>query len=99
MTELILEYKELLNTRLPGKYIYPVKNNHCFNRIVLDWLFTDCWYNHLDRRKTAISQLDETQLKVMINRMNQWLTDEQLLMTDNENSLMYRNKLLNRHSL
>ncbi|MDQ3682693.1 MAG: hypothetical protein M3352_06430 [Bacteroidota bacterium] len=92
MKELIIEYKELLNTRLPVKYTYPVKYNHCFNRIILDWLFTDCWYNHLDRRKSAISQLDETQLKAVIYRMNQWLADQQLLIADNKNSLFYRSK-------
>ncbi len=97
MKELITEYKELLNIRLPGKYTYPVKYNHCFNRIILDWLFNDCWYNHLDRRKTAISQLSETQLKAVINRMTQWMAGHQLLVEDNENSLLYRGKTQRRH--
>ncbi len=90
MKELITEYKELLNISLPAKYIYPVRYNHCFNRIVLDWLFNDCWYNYLDRKKTAISQLDDEQLKTAINRMHQWMADQKLLILDNQNSLLYR---------
>ncbi len=93
MKELISIFKTLINDSLPGKYVYPVKHNHCFNRIILDWLFNDCWYKHLDRRQTAISQLNESQLKAAIKRMNEWMADQQLLITDNENSLKYRNKL------
>lgn len=90
--ELRAIYKQLLNHQLPEKYTYPVRYNHCFNRIVLDWLFSDCWYHHLDKKKTAISQLNNQQLQSAINRMHQWLSHQQILIEDNERSLKYRRK-------
>jgi preprotein translocase subunit Sec63 len=91
-TSPINRYKQLLNEVLPATFTQPVRNNHCFNRIVLDWLFADVWYNHLDRSKTAISQLSNEQLLKMINRMEQWLQQPQLLFEDNLQSLIYRKK-------
>ena len=32
-------------------------------RVILDQLFQDCWYNHLDRRLTAYKQLNDEQLR------------------------------------
>ena len=89
-TLLIIKYKQLLNEVLPATFTQPVHNNHCFNRIVLDWLFEDVWYKHLDRSKTAISQLNSEQLQKMINRMEQWLQEPHLLFYDNTQSLAYR---------
>ena len=91
---LISEFKNLINVELPVKYQFPVKFNHCFNRIILDWLFNDCWYNHLDKNKTAISQLNNNQLQKAIWRMNAWLRDQDFLITDNNSSLQYRKKVL-----
>lgn len=86
-------YKRLINEILPEKYQTPVRFNHCFSRIILDWLFNDCWYNHLSRRQTAISQLSEKQLKAAIERMQQWLQNKELLVNDNNRSLDFRKKL------
>jgi len=66
MKELITTYKKLLNIDLPAKYTSPVRFNHCFNRIIPDWIFSNCWYNHLSRKQTAISQLNEEQLQSAI---------------------------------
>lgn len=88
--ELRKEFKHLINIELPGKYNEPVRYNHCFNRIILDWLFNDCWYDHLVKNKTAISQLTERQLKSAIKRMKLWLQDKQILVDDNDASLLYR---------
>ncbi len=90
MNDLIATYKNLINNILPATYQSPVRFNHCFNRIILDWLFQDCWYHHLDTNKTAISQLHNEQLAMMIERMNAWLTNHQMLIEDNEKSLRYR---------
>lgn len=90
MEELVAKYQELSDIVLPTKYTYPVRYNHCFKRIILDWLFSDCWYNYLDRKKPAVIQLDDKQLKAAINRMSQWISDQQLLISDNQNSLEYR---------
>lgn len=92
MNKLIATYKTLINETLPQAYQSPVRYNHCFNRIILDWLFGDCWYNHLNRNKTAVSQLSETQLQQAIQRMNAWIESYDLLVVDNQNSLTWRKK-------
>ena len=89
---IIIEFKQLINQKLPSTYNKPVRLNHCFNRIILDWLFKDCWYNHLDKNKIALSQLSEPQLSQAILRMKQWLSNQQLLINDNVASLYYRKK-------
>jgi len=94
---LIKRYKHLLNEVLPATFTQPVRYNHCFNRIVLDWLFGDVWYNHLNQSKTAISQLSEEQLQKMIVRMELWLHQPDILTQDNTNSLAWRKKL--KHSV
>ena len=83
-------YKQLLNQILPASFTKPVRYNHCFNRIILDWLFQDVWYRHLDQSKTAISQLDKMQLLKMVERMEQWLQHPDLLFEDNQKSLAWR---------
>lgn len=93
MEDLITTYKRLINIELPAKYQSPVHFNHCFNRIILDWLFNDCWYNHLSRKQTAISQLTREQLQSAIARMNEWLQNHELLYADNNRSLNFRKKI------
>ena len=86
------KFTQLINETLPATYQTPVQFNHCFNRIVLDWLYQDCWYHHLNKNKTAIRQLSEMQLQQGIQRMNEWLQDHSILIKDNNASLQYRNK-------
>jgi len=50
--------------RLKG---WALKEDHCFMRVILDQLFQDCWYNHLDRRLTAYKQLNDQQLRHAIS--------------------------------
>jgi hypothetical protein len=88
--ELIAAYKHLINTDLPLTYKSPVRYNHCFNRIILDWIFKDCWYNHLDRSATAISQLNDQQISVAVRRMQEWMKNQDVLVYDNNESLKYR---------
>ena len=92
-------YKQLLNEILPASFTKPVRYNHCFNRIILDWLFQDVWYHHLNCSKTAISQLNTIQLQQMVERMEQWLQYPDLLFEDNQRSLTWRigNKTMQKH--
>ncbi|MEJ7914277.1 MAG: hypothetical protein WKF70_14040 [Chitinophagaceae bacterium] len=92
MVELQIRYKQLINHLLPAAFTMPVSKNHCFNRIILDWLFKDCWYNHLHRKPSALSQLSEAQLVYSIQRMELWLIDSALLVDDNRASLLYRTR-------
>lgn len=94
MEDLKNAYKHLLNEVLPATYTQPVHFNHCFARIVLDWLYRDCWYYHLNKKHPAISQLSEEQLRAAIGRMQEWLQNQQLLIEDNKASLHYRRKLI-----
>ncbi len=96
MEDPVATYIRLINTDLPAKYKSPVRFNHCFNRIILDWLFNDCWYNHLSKKQTAISQLSTEQLQAAIARINEWLKDHDQLYLDNSRSLNFRKKNLTR---
>lgn len=91
-SHLLGRYKQLLNEILPAAFTAPIRHNHCFNRVVLDWLFQDVWYQHLDKSKTAVSQLNDGQLQQLINRMEQWLQRPELLAEDNRQSLAWRKK-------
>ena len=89
-TAFIKEFRQLINQQLPSVYTQPVRFNHCFNRIILDWIFKDCWYHHLNKNKTALSQLYDEQLKIAIERMKAWLQNQELLIDDHNASLKYR---------
>ncbi len=70
-----------------------VKEDHCFMRIVLDHLFADCWYNHLDRRLRAYKQLNDTQLAQAVaiaERMSR--ADDKTISRMNAQSLVWRDK-------
>ena len=84
------EYQTLINQTLPATYTQPVRFNHCFGRIVLDWLFGDVWYDHLDR--PAYRHLTAEQLSQCIERMRLWLDDHDTLVADNRFSLSVRGK-------
>ena len=88
--QLQAEYQELVNQTLPSTYTQPVRFNHCFARIVLDWLFGDVWYDHLDR--PAYKHLDADQLTRCIERMQEWIADHNVLVADNQFSLQVRGK-------
>ncbi|MEM1325791.1 MAG: hypothetical protein AAGI23_07555 [Bacteroidota bacterium] len=88
-TDLQTRYSELINDILPQEIQQPIRFNHCFGRVVLDWLFQDVWYKHIEKRP-AYKQLSEEQLKRAISRMEKWLEDREMLVADNRASLNYR---------
>lgn len=59
--ELVTEYERLTKRILPQmakEQKWPIRWDHCFQRIVLDNAFEGCWYSHLDRKKgPAIKQI------------------------------------------
>ena len=74
--ELRDRYLELTRVELPAearKRGWPVTEDHCFMRILLDRLFGDCWYHHLDTRLTAYKQLNDKQLRRCIAMAEQLL--------------------------
>ena len=72
---------------------FPVRFNHCFQRIILDNLFGRCWYEVLDRRQPAYKQLTEAQLEQAIQIAEQISdrADEYLWQLD-RSSLQWRGK-------
>lgn len=95
--ELQDRYLELTRIELPalGRVRnWCVKEDHCFMRILLDRLFGDCWYNHLDRRLTAYKQLNDQQLRKCIGMAEHLIEcDEGTLAAWNRDSLRWRGKL------
>jgi hypothetical protein len=58
-------YRSLVREELPaaaraGGWV--LVNDHCFGRVLLDDAVGGCWYDHLDRRRTAFRQLSDDQL-------------------------------------
>merc|ERR1740130_665640 len=56
------EYMQLTKVELPRLAAsvkgFPIRFDHCFQRVALDHAFSGCWYDHLDRKKgPAIKQI------------------------------------------
>ena len=81
-------YQTLINQTLPATYSQPIRFNHCFGRVVLDWLFGAVWYDHIER--PAYKHLTNEQLARCIGRMELWLADHATLVADNAASLEMR---------
>ena len=96
--ELQDRYLELTRVELPAEARrrgWVVTEDHCLMRIILDRLFGDCWYNHLDRRLTAYKQLNDEQLRECISMAGQLLGgDTEALVPWNRDSLRWRGKLI-----
>ena len=65
---LLEEYRHLMRVELPRAAKaggWTLRLDHCFARVILDGVFGDCWYAHLERGRgrSAESQLDAHQLR------------------------------------
>ncbi len=95
LNELREDYKRLTNYILPDMaeaHTWPVRFNHCFQRILLDHIFGGCWYHFLDKKNSlpAYKQLNEIQLRKILDTGQLILSDPSLLVTLNKESLGYR---------
>lgn len=65
-SELIAEYNRLTKVALPALAAankWPIRWDHCFQRLVLDTAYGGCWYDHIDRKKgPAIHQISDAPL-------------------------------------
>lgn len=98
LTALRDRYLQLTNHILPQlaqQRSFPVKANHCFQRILLDNLFGQCWYQVLHRGKEpAYKQLTATQLQQAIALAEAIMTQPDAYIQQlNHNSLRWRGKL------
>lgn len=96
--DLEARYLELTRVELPSRAArnqWPIREDHCFMRILLDRLFEDCWYNHLSRRRgPAYRQLSDKQLRTLIGWAETLIQDDgELLAAWNRDSLWWRGKL------
>jgi len=97
LTQLRNRYLELTNQVLPNLATsrnFPVRYNHCFQRIILDNLFGRCWYEVLNRNHgPAYKQLTEIQLEAAIALAHQIIEQpDAYLQALNQNSLHWRGK-------
>jgi hypothetical protein len=91
------KYIEITNKILPAlahDEDWFIKQNHCFQRIILDNLFGCCWYEYLDQDLPAYLQLSEPELEKAIS-IAERIADYGLsyLNALNLNSLRWRGKI------
>ncbi|MCR9102914.1 MAG: hypothetical protein NXI25_23380 [bacterium] len=73
---------------------WPIQEDHCLQRVVLDALFQDCWYNHLSRSKPAYRQLDNLQLGQSLQLLSRMEREgKSLAAALNVSSLTFRGKI------
>lgn len=95
LSQLRNQYLELTNHVLPHLATsrnFPVRYNHCFQRIILDNLFERCWYEVLERKRgPAYKQLTEAQLEQAIVLANNIIVQPNSYLHQlNQNSLSWR---------
>ena len=92
----VSRYRELVRQELPaaaraGGWV--LREDHCFGRVLLDDAVGGCWYDVLDRRRTAFRQLDDEQLAGAV-ALAEWLLEQgdPLLRELDARSLAWRGK-------
>jgi hypothetical protein len=90
-TDLRREYRRLTEDVLPAEAdgSWPVHLDHCFQRIVLDAVFGDEWYDHVDGRP-ARDHLTADQLREAIAVAESMRSDPDRVRDLNDRSLRYR---------
>ena len=90
-------YRQRIHEELPRRAQHsdgwPIQLDHCFARVVLDNLFEDEWYSHVDGRP-AYENLSAQELGAAIEIADRILEEGQSTVEElNENSLRWRDKL------
>jgi hypothetical protein len=89
-------YLELVRRALPaaardGGWV--LRDDHCFGRVLLDDAVGACWYDVLDRRRTAFRQLDDDRLAGAVALAERLLVEgDPLLRELDARSLAWRGK-------
>ncbi len=87
-------YRRRVTEQLPDRARaagdWPIREDHCFARVVLDTLFEDVWYDHVDGRP-AYEHLSADQLRAAIEVADRMLEEgKPAVRRLNEASLAYR---------
>ena len=92
----VARYRALVRHELPGAARaggWVLREDHCFGRVLLDDAVGACWYDVLDRRRTAFRQLDDAQLAGAVALAERLLTEgDPLLRELDARSLAWRGK-------
>ncbi len=92
---LVERYLHLTRTVMPAlarstKHHWPVRNDHCFQRIVLDTICGGVWYDHIPR--PAYQHLGETEAMSAVQLCDQIISGEADLIVLNRQSMNWRGK-------
>jgi hypothetical protein len=84
-------YLRLTGEELPDQATeaWPVQADHCFQRIVLDTLYGDVWYDHVEGRP-AVQHLTADELREAIDIAESMRSDPTRVRELNDRSLEYR---------
>lgn len=89
-------YLQLVRRELPAAATagrWRLRNDHCFGRVLLDDAVQACWYDVLDRRRTAFRQLSDSQLAGAVALGERLLVEGDPLLADlDDASLTWRGK-------
>jgi hypothetical protein len=96
ISELRAEYNRKVNESLPDRAQnangWPIHLDHCFGRVVLDNLFEDEWYDHVDGHP-AYENLSPQELREAIRIADRMLEGGPSVAEElNRNSLRWRGK-------
>ena len=84
--------KEVMPELARGSHSHwPVRNDHCFQRIVLDVICGGTWYNHIAR--PAYKHLTRDQAAQAVTLCDRIISGDEDLIQLNRQSLMWRGKL------
>ena len=94
--ELVSYYIEMTKETMPQlasstQNNWPIRNDHCFQRIILDTLCGGIWYDHLPR--PAYKHLSHKQALQAVNLCNDIIAGTVDLVALNRQSLLWRGKL------
>ena len=93
--ECVEQYLHLTRTVMPAlaqtsKRHWPVQNDHCFQRIVLDTICGGVWYNHIAR--PAYKHLSQAQAAKAVQLCELIIAEKTILNVLNHQSLAWRGK-------
>lgn len=77
--------------KLASKHGWPIRFDHCFQRVVLDNVFQDEWYGHVD--SPAYKNLSEKEMRKAVEISELLLENPSLMAKYNRNSLKFRGKI------
>ncbi len=94
--DLLARYRALVREELPARAArdrWVLRADHCFGRVLLDAAVGGCWYDVLDRRRTAFAQLDDGQLAHAVGLGERLLVEgDPLVRSLDAQSLAWRGK-------